>query len=237
MLNYNQGDENMKSKISLVILSVIIIFFIALSFYLGFEWLNSRENIKSLNTQIESLTKDKEDLQTQLASLKEKEEEDAEVKLAPLDLSKMKYNEEYWFPNFSLSYDYEDYAGVRVSLSEDNTINFLGSYEEYGKETKNINYSITGLDKKVVKVSTSMQYSSNRDAPPYIIVNYYFLMEDGTVRYISNEDIYNESRSLQTVEGLTDVVDIIKIQASMKYSGLRSYVTVALHSDGSSVLI
>ena len=45
----------MKSKITLVILLVIIIFLGALSFFLGYKYLNEKDTVKALNSQVEIL--------------------------------------------------------------------------------------------------------------------------------------------------------------------------------------
>ena len=124
----------MKSKVTVIILIVIIVFLGALSFFFGYKFLNSAEKINELIAQVESLTNENQEIQTQLGQGGEADGTQNEVQtVEKLIIPKFDYEKGSTYNGENLSYDgYTCYTDTGYCYVKENTANFSSnSNEEY----------------------------------------------------------------------------------------------------------
>ena len=124
----------MKSKVTVIILIVVIVFLGALSFFFGYKFLNSDEKINELIAQVESLTNEKQEIQTQLGQGGEADGTQNEVQtVEKLIIPKFDYEKGSTYNGENLSYDgYTCYTDTGYCYVKENTANFSSnSNEEY----------------------------------------------------------------------------------------------------------
>ena len=124
----------MKSKVTVIILIVIIVFLGALSFFFGYKFLNSDEKINELIAQVESLTNENQEIQTQLGQGGEADGTQNEVQtVEKLIIPKFDYEKGSTYNGENLSYDgYTCYTDTGYCYVKENTANFSSnSNEEY----------------------------------------------------------------------------------------------------------
>ena len=124
----------MKSKVTVIILIVVIVFLGALSFFFGYKFLNSDEKINELIAQVESLTNENQEIQTQLGQGGEAVGTQNEVQtVEKLIIPKFDYEKGSTYNGENLSYDgYTCYTDTGYCYVKENTANFSSnSNEEY----------------------------------------------------------------------------------------------------------
>ena len=124
----------MKSKVTVIILIVVIVFLGALSFFFGYKFLNSDEKINELIAQVESLTNEKQEIETQLGQGGEADGTQNEVQtVEKLIIPKFDYEKGSTYNGEKLSYDgYVCYTDTGSCHIKGNTANFSSnSNEEY----------------------------------------------------------------------------------------------------------
>ena len=124
----------MKSKVTVIILIVVIVFLGALSFFFGYKFLNSDEKINELIAQVESLTNENQKIQTQLGQGGEADGTQNEVQtVEKLIIPKFDYEKGSTYNGENLSYDgYTCYTDTGYCYVKGNTANFSSnSNEEY----------------------------------------------------------------------------------------------------------
>ena len=220
----------MKSKISLIILIVIIIFFIALSFFFGYEYMNEKKEVENLNSKIENLEKEKEEIATQKETTSQSQGQVVEVekyKVVHLDKNRVKFRKND-ASILSLSYDsystFDKGIILQAYVDDEHTIRLSGIKDGQYNE-----YTINVTDNNVEKVV----YSEINYVSDYTW-GFYFLMEDGTVRYITQDEVNAEVKTLHTVNELSNVVDIREALELAK-GGEPGRSHFAILEDGSAV--
>ena len=199
----------MKSRITLIILIVVIVFLGALSFFFGYKYLNSDEKINELTAQVESLSNEKQEIETQLGEKEGTDNVQNEVQtvekltIPKVDSSKIDAS------NSGLEVEEVLESGVIKNI--DNSLSYImgptTSYYSGGESNYDFQfrlndrkYSFDG--KQIVDVQTQ---SHGTATSAYIIV----LLDDGTIQYaLKNYD----TTDLQFEEyDLKDVVRIAQI--------------------------
>lgn len=221
----------MKSKITLIIMLIIMIILVVLCCIFGYKYSNIKKENGELDSQIETLNNELSVIKQEVEN-KENEEEEPQIskeesKIITIDQNKMELDGNYVY-NGVLSYDIR--TGIEATVVSNNSINFRTNEEAwtfFHNDGEYIQYSIENIDKKPIEVCISGASET---------LKAYFLMEDGTVRYISGSSIIAKETTLQNYEGLTDVVALRKIIVVRKNGG-GNVVTVAIRSDGSSKVL
>lgn len=217
----------MKSKITLSILIIVIIFLGILSFFFGYKYLDEKNSVNELNTQIEELKNANKQNGESSKPSEIAENTIEKLAIAKIDTSKVEIDDGYTYTG---SFDFDERNGIQVIIGESKSINFR-SFEEawkfFNNEGEYIDYTIENLDKTPIEVSIS----GNGE-----YLKAYFLMEDGTVRYITGPSIMAKETTLKEVEGLSDVVTLRKIVVQ-RINGGGNIVTIAVKSDGTSKVL
>ena len=119
----------MKSKVTVIILIVVIVFLGALSFFFGYKFLNSDEKINELIAQVESLTNENQEIQTQLGQGGEANGTQNEVQtVEKLIIPKFDYEKGSTYNGEKLSYDgYTCYTDTGSCYIKGNTANYQNS--------------------------------------------------------------------------------------------------------------
>ena len=219
----------MKSRITLIILIVVIVFLGALSFFFGYKYLNSDEKINELTAQVESLSNEKQEIETQLGEKEGTDNVQNEVQtvekltIPKVDSSKIDAS------NSGL--EVEEVLETGVIKNIDNSLSYImgptTSYYSGGESNYDFQfrlndrkYSFDG--KQIVDVQTQ---SHGTATSAYIIV----LLDDGTIQYaLKNYD----TTDLQFEE--YDLKDVVRIaQIAVKTTNGRTTSRVgAITSDG-----
>ena len=219
----------MKSKITLTILIVVIVFLGALSFFFGYKYLDSDEKINELTAQVESLNNEKQEIETQLGNKEGTDNVQNEVQsVEKLTIPKVD-NSKIDASNSGL--EVEEVLESGVSKSIDNTLSYIiGSKTSYSSSgVTNYDFQFRLNDKKynfVGKQIVDVQIQSHGTATSaYIIV----LLDDGTIQYaLKNYD----TTDLQFKEyDLKDVVRIMQVAVKTTNGRITSRVG-AITSDG-----
>lgn len=217
----------MKSKITLVILLVIIIFLGALSFYFGYEYFKTKDEVNALNSQVDIL-KNEQVINEQNSSNTENEENQVvEVLSIPkFDSSKVDTSARESAKPTNIkeigNYTYED----------DNSFNYMiGPAGDLGAQ---INYKGRkyNLSDKANIVDVAYQ------SPGYNGANFVlFLLDDGTIKYtfISYND--NENTELEIKD--YNLINVVALKR-LSYTGATGKIIPcvgAITSDGITHLI
>lgn len=217
----------MKSKITLIILLVVILFLAALSFFFGVNYFQSKGKIDELNEQVLAYTNEIEELKNQEPVTETK------MVMPKFDPNKVDASqrenvyvsaEEYGSNKQAITgFTYRE--GPRknlstISIESDATSQMTIYGKDYNISDKNI------VDLKIQNRDTSSGW--------YIIA----LLDDGTIKYAAHD--YKVSQSGASLEfknySLTDVVGLVQLQMKTT-SGKNIQCVGAITSDGVTHLL
>ena len=219
----------MKSKITLIILIVVIVFLGALTFFFGYKYLNSDEKINELTAQVESLSNEKQELEVQLGNKEETENIQNEVQtVEKLTIPKIDNNK---IDAANSGLEIEEVLESGVIKNIDNSLSYIigptTSYYSGGESNYDFQFRLNDKKynfdgKQIVDVQTQ---SHGTATSAYIIV----LLDDGTIQYaLKNYD----TTDLQFKEyDLKNVVRIMQV-AVKTTSGRATSRVGAITSDG-----
>ncbi len=222
----------MKSKITLIILIVVIVFLGALSFFFGYKYLDTNDKVNELTAQVDTLNKEKEEIQAQInEENNEEDNKEAEpeiqvvekltiAKLDPnkVDISRSGLDVEEVIENGvkkNLSTDLDYIVGPTTSYP-----GFTIDYYDFQFRFNDKTYNFDG--KQIVEVQTQ---SHGASSSWYIIV----LLDDGTIRYALRN--YNTTDLDFKEYDLQDVVKIIPVAVKTSEGKIIPRVG-AITSDG-----
>ncbi len=217
----------MKSKITLVILLVIIIFLGSLSFFLGYKWYKEKDNVQALNIQIEILKNEQEINEQNNNNTENGASQVVEVLAIPkFDSNKVDISER------------ED--AKPTNIKEEGSFNYKGedglSYT-LGPKTENskqLKYRGKEYDISTTANIIDVCYQS----PGYAGANFViFLLDDGTIKYTFIRYDNNENAELEIKDyNLKNVVAL----KGFSYTGVTGKVIScvgAITNDGVTHLL
>ncbi len=116
----------MKSKITIIILIVVIVFLGSLSFFFGYKFLNSDKKVNELTAQVESLSNEKQEIEAQLEKYEETDSTQNEVQTVEKVIrTKFDYEKGSTYNGEKLSYNgYTCYTDTGSCVVNGNTANF-----------------------------------------------------------------------------------------------------------------
>lgn len=217
----------MKSKISLVVLLVVIIFLGALSFFLGYKYLNEKDTVKALNSQVEIL-KNEQVINEQNSSNTDNTGTKVVEKLAipKFNSSKVDYSKRDYLSNAQESASVvklENTIEYRKGPAKNIQDTYIADDIDYQFKYKEEKYNFG--DANIVDVRTQ-RHGGATDW--YIIV----LLDDGTIRYAFNTYSNYETGKVEFKEyELKDVVSLVNLGATGQ-SGKNATCIGAITSDG-----
>lgn len=218
----------MKSKITLLVLIVVIVFLASLSFFFGYKYLNSNDKINELTAQVEELSKnqdetlEQEDVQESQTQVTEK------LTIPQVNLDKLEKLDSDNIVGYKLTSEY-----IRES---DNLSYILGTGTTYTPmSVENYDYQFlyrgkgyTFGDKGIVEVKH--QYMGATEG------YYILLFDDGTVSYALASTV-SEDPTLTFIDtGLKDVVKLSTIGIEYQNGRIAPFVC-AITNDGVTHII
>lgn len=238
----------MKKNVFLIILSVLLVLAIGVSVYLVLKYRKTNTSLQTENTKNSDLTKERDDLKTQLDTVKSNQNtttntntnnsidvKTVEVnKFVPFDPSKVKnklsnqvVNRQDKFDRNGLYVKIDDNGNVYLYVTSKDSL-YNSSKMELSKE-----YQVTGFSGKVVDVFLGYEGQGGVDYPLIL-----FLMEDGSVEYLNAKQAV-ENLDFKSNGKLNYLSNIVRFEeASIGTLSGGGYVgVVAIDSDGYSYIV
>lgn len=210
----------MKSKITLVILLVIIIFLGALSFYFGYEYFKTKDEVNALNSQVDILKKE----QVLNESNKEIIENDENEVVETLSIPKFDSNK----VDASVIQNAQVTNIEEIGYIEEGTNDF--SYVTGPSQNPGFQVKYKGKEYILSNTANIIDTKNNRSGSNGTWYKV-FLLDDGTIKYAFMTAEDNENTNLEIKDyNLKDVVALVNISyttARGNYSRLG-----AITSDG-----
>lgn len=228
----------MKSKITLIILLVVIVFLSALSFFFGYKYLNANDEVKSLKERIDVMTKLVEDMDENQQKVEDGKDDETENVKKSIEIPKFDEKKVDISARESLNPQNIKENGVLVA---DSSYNFQ---YRIGPST---NANLTSLDDVSIKYQVryhGREYNIS-DTANIVDVKYQYpgfhgvsyaiiLLDDGSIKYtcIKVEDDGNDLEFKDY--DIKDVVSLVKLE----YSTPRKMTCIgAITSDGVTHLL
>ena len=199
------AEKKSKSLIFIIILLIIAIIIIA---YLAYMLVQSKTEISKLNTEISNLKNNSKEEKVQI--------ENWNYDISTIDFSNLK-GEDYAYECLSFLSNINDGAFIpcikgKVSIAVSNDIkNYIPGATVKGLGFEGISeyddYS-ERVDLKNVPETVKMAYISEFGQGFSSEYPVFFLMEDGTLKYDSFENVIKNEVDLKTVSGIKNIVEL-----------------------------